>query len=71
MSITTHLAREMHDDLVDLRPAELVVYDDVDTSLTLPELEDVYGVLATLGSLGHRFAVSALASSPVPRGTVG
>lgn len=53
-----------------VRPAELIVYDDVDSSLTLPQLERVYDVLGVLGSRGHRFVVSALASSPVPHGAV-
>lgn len=53
-----------------LRPAEVVVYDDLDTSLTTPQLERVHHVLDVLCSLGHRFVVSALASSPVPAGAV-
>lgn len=53
-----------------LRPAEVVVYDDLDTSLTVPQLERVHRVLDVLCSLGHRFVVSALASSPVPPGAV-
>lgn len=53
-----------------LRPADVIVYDDIDSSLTRPQLEHVYRVLETLGRLGHRFVVSALTSAPVPRGAV-
>lgn len=50
------------------RPAHHIVLDDVDDSLTHGQIDEVYGVLATLGDLGHYFIVSALESSAVPPG---
>ena len=53
-----------------LRPARLVAYDDIDSSLTDPQLDHVYGALEVLREHGHPFAVSALASSAAPHGAV-
>ena len=53
-----------------LRPSRLVAYDDIDSSLTDPQLDHVYGALEVLREHGHPFAVSALASSAAPHGAV-
>lgn len=51
-----------------LRPADLVVYDDIDEALTEDQLGLMYHHLATLGDLGHHFVVSALDREFVPAG---
>lgn len=53
-----------------LRPARLVTFDDVDASLTVDELTDLYSALDILKDHGHPFAVSAVGSAPTPRDAV-
>lgn len=53
-----------------LRPARLIAYDDVDASLTDPQVDHVHAALEILCEHGHPFAVSALASAGAPRGAV-
>lgn len=53
-----------------LRPARLVTFDDVDASLTVDELTDLYSALDILRDHGHPFAVSAVGSAPTPRDAV-
>lgn len=53
-----------------LRPARLVTFDDVDATLTLDELAALHAALDVLKDHGHPFAVSAVASAPVPRDAV-
>ncbi|RUQ15959.1 hypothetical protein D8M33_11395, partial [Micrococcus sp. HSID17245] len=53
-----------------LRPARLVTFDDVDATLTLDELVALHAALDVLKDHGHPFAVSAVASAPVPRDAV-
>lgn len=50
------------------RPAHHIVLDDVDDALTVPQLQELYRAMDLLGTLGHSFVVSALESSPLPRG---
>lgn len=51
-----------------LRPADFVLVDDVDDSLTRDQLADVYAAMDVLALRGHHFIVSALSTSPVPSG---
>ena len=53
-----------------LRPARLVTFDDVDATLTLDQLVALHAALDVLKDHGHPFAVSAVASAPVPRDAV-
>jgi len=53
-----------------LRPARLVTFDDVDATLTIDELVALHAALDVLKDHGHPFAVSAVASAPVPRDAV-
>lgn len=53
-----------------LRPADLVLYDDLDASLTPQQLTWMGRQLQLLGRLGHTFVVTVLNTAAMPQGSV-